>query len=349
MNFLRFAFLLIVAFQMVGTVAPLCGASLDSVEYLVVKLYGQGGVQGIEGYQTGLLVSNGGNRSDKGLILTVDSPVIGGGELLAVLPNGDRYSAQVRSVDSRWDIALLKIELDGVELSCFSLVESSDAEPTAGMRAYAISNTFNIASGKEPVSRQRATVAALTEVSLFRLNRSPRKQKVLLLDAVISNPGSAGGAVVDASGRLLGMIGKESRSILTGKWLNYALPTSVLRDAMQMMANDDLPLEEQGENRSARQPGGLLQRFGMAMVPIILPRTPPLIEFVRSNSLADRAGLHEDDLIVSINSVPVSTVGNVESLLRDRPDRVPGEPSEPFRMVVLRGEELMMLTLESGE
>ena len=50
--------------------------------------------------------------------------------------------------------------------------------------------------------------------------------EVYVVDAAANNPGAAGGALTDSQGRLLGMLGKELRSNLSGTWLNYALPVA---------------------------------------------------------------------------------------------------------------------------
>lgn len=315
--------------------------SLIEAGECVVKLYGEGGVRGIEGYQSGLLVSLSDRMSAEGLILTVDSPTLGGGELVVVLANGDRYTARVQSTDPRSDLALLRIELDSNALPCFYLEGSQEFASLTGTTAYALSNCFNIASGDEPITRQRTTIASEKEMRLVKLNRLTRPQQVLLLDAVTSNPGAAGGALVDRDGKLIGMIGKESRSGLGGSWLNYALPTNRLYESFQLMVGTDGSLPQTVvELSSARRPGALYEQFGIVLVPQIGSRTPPLVEHISTNSLADSAGLLADDLLISIQGIPVGTTALAEQTLLSLT-----ESKGVIPLVLLRNDELVVIQL----
>ena len=67
--------------------------------------------------------------------------------------------------------------------------------------------------------------------------RLPRNFRgdVYVVDAAANNPGAAGGALTDSQGRLLGMLGKELRSSLTGTWLNYALPVAAFAPTVEDM------------------------------------------------------------------------------------------------------------------
>ncbi|MEM8864853.1 MAG: serine protease, partial [Planctomycetota bacterium] len=183
----------------------------------VVKIYGAGGLGRIEAYQTGCLIS------PEGHVLTANSLVLDGGQVTVVTHTGDRYSAVVLGADPIAEVAVLKFDPAGESLGYFDLA----AKPAvySGQRAFALANVFGIASGDEPVSVQRCVVAA---VAPLKARRGPLQRidgdDVLILDAVTSNPGAAGGAVVDREGRLIGMLGRELTSRVTGTWLNYAAP-----------------------------------------------------------------------------------------------------------------------------
>ena len=91
----------------------------------------------------------------------------------------------------------------------------------------AFSNLFGIATGDEPVSMLHGVVSAVAPLDARRGAFATNfRGDVYVVDAAANNPGAAGGALTDSQGRLLGMLGKELRSSLTGTWLNYALPVS---------------------------------------------------------------------------------------------------------------------------
>ena len=83
----------------------------------VVKLYGAGGIRGLESYQTGILVSPSGH------ILTVLSTAIDSEVIDCVLDDGRRYTAILVGADLRRELAVLKI--DGTNLPFFKLSADS--------------------------------------------------------------------------------------------------------------------------------------------------------------------------------------------------------------------------------
>src|SRR5690606_22269347 len=123
----------------------------------------------------------------------------------------------------------------------------------------------------------------------------------LVLDAMTNNPGAAGGALTDASGRLLGLLGKELRNSLTNTWLNYAVPVESLQSSVDDILAGRVPAPR-GEPSSDRPSDPMtLAILGVVLVPDILPKTPPFIDQVLPGSPAEQAGLQPDDLILFVN------------------------------------------------
>src|SRR4029079_10832445 len=114
------------------------------------------------------------------------------------------------------------------------------------------------------------------------------------------NPGAAGGALTDSQGRLLGMLGKELRSNVTGTWLNYAMPVKAFAPAgSDILAGRFTPTAL----RDVDQPDHPLSlaALGIVLVPDVVTRTPPFIDRVIPNSAAAQAGVKPDDLVVMID------------------------------------------------
>ena len=78
---------------------PVIGGDVTAVSVeassRVVKLYGAGGIRGLESYQTGILVSSSGH------ILTVLSTAIDSEAIDCVLDDGRRYAASLVGADLR--------------------------------------------------------------------------------------------------------------------------------------------------------------------------------------------------------------------------------------------------------
>ncbi len=318
-------------------------ASLETIATRVVKLYGAGGVRGIEGYQTGLLVSNKDSDSAGQLVLTVDGVLLESGEAIVVFSNGDRYTGQVVGSDSLTGIAVLRIATEET-LRGFDwgdTASATDTVPAPGERVHVLSNAFNIAVGGEPVSLQRGVVAAVVPLPAAR--RGPpllAVAPVLLVDCVTSNPGTAGGAVVDLEGRLLGMVGKELKNSETGTWINYALPTPLLREAL---ARAIIPQSQPAQrSREATFSSSLprLNSYGIHLIPSISVRTPAYVEQVGVGSVAAAAGLRCDDLIVLVEGRSVATTVDAQREILF----FLGQEGTA-RLTVLRGEELIRIEL----
>jgi len=316
-----------VAAQM-GSVAEV----IAQVQPKLVKIYGAGGLRGLEAYQSGFLIS------PQGHILTVWSYVLDTDTVLAVLADGRRYEATLLGADPRVELAVLKI--DGQDLPYFDLDQAVDIE--VGARVLAFSNLFGVATGDEAVSVLHGTVSAKTQLSARRgAFASPYQGPVLVVDAVVNNPGAAGGALTDYRGQLVGILGKELRNSLTNTWLNHSLPIAAVRPAIQDILAGRRPAPA-SRDESARKPTTpwTLDLLGIILVPEVLPKTPPFIEAVRPGSPAAQAGLAPDDLILFVNDriVPSGAALRDELSYIDRID--------PVRITFQRDQELLEVTLQ---
>lgn len=299
----------------------------------VVKLYGAGGLRGLEAYQTGLLISG------EGHVLTVWSYVLDSDEVTVVLDDGRRYSAGHVAADPITEIAVLQFKPDGDTLPFFNLSQAVAAEP--GQRVLAFSNLFGIAVGNEPVSVLHGVVSAVAPLDA----RSGAfvthyHGDVYVLDAVANNPGAAGGALTDSQGRLLGMLGKELRSGLTGTWLNYALPVSAFAPAVEDILAGRFTPPELSEVDRPDNPL-TLAALGIVLVPDVVLRTPPYIDRVVPNSPAGRAGLRPDDLLVMVDAQVAASCRDAVQLI----GRL--ESDATARIAVLRGDEFLEVTLST--
>jgi len=294
--------------------------TIRSAARKVVKLYGAGGLRGLEAYQSGMLVS------PDGIILTAMSTVLDTDEIDCVLDDGSRHRATLKGVDPRRELALLTI--DAVDLPAFTL---EPADPVAvGTRVIALSNLFGVAVGDERVSAQRGVVSALVPLEARRgAAEAPFTGDVYVLDCTTNNPGAPGGAVVDSQGRLIGMLGKELRATATGIWLNYALPAAELdRGVRDILSGTPGSVAADARPFDARH-------CGLVLVPDLLDKTPPFIEAVVPGSSAATAGLQPDDLVIAVAGRAVASRAAVEREL----GRLAA--GDPVRLSVIRGGRIV--------
>lgn len=277
----------------------------------VVKLYGAGGIPGLESYQTGILVSSTGH------IVTALSTVLDAEAIDCVLDDGRRYPARLLGADLRRELAVL--EIDGKNLPCFHL-SASTPRATTGTRVLALSNLFGVAVGDERVSIQHGVIAACVPL---RARRGPHEAAyrgdAYILDCTTNNPGSPGGCLVDWKGQFLGMLGKELRAEPSGIWLSYALPADeVARGYEQILTGETSSVVDQQDEGRSYDP----RLIGLELVPDLLDQTPPFIETIRPNTPAATAALQPDDLIVALGA---RTVTSQRGLRRELARLLPGE------------------------
>jgi serine protease Do len=303
------------------------------VQAKVVKIYGTGGVRGLESYQSGLLISGDGH------VLTVWSYVLDADEVTVVLDDGRRHAAKHVAADPLTEIAVLKFEHEGEPLPHFNLAEAVTAE--SGALVLAFSNLFGIATGDEPVSMLHGVVSAIAPLEARRgAFTTNYRGEVYVVDAAANNPGAAGGALTDSQGRLLGMLGKELRSNLTGTWLNYALPVSAFAATVDDMLSGRFTPPDLAEVDQPESPL-TAATLGIVLVPDVVMRTPPYVDRVVPDSPADRAGLRPDDLVVMINGTVATSCRDVVGLLHRL------ESDATVRIAALRGEDLIEVSLSS--
>ncbi len=308
--------------------------SIAAVSPKVVKIFGAGGGQKLHAYGSGFLVSPNGH------IVTVWSHILDGDTVNVVLHDGRRYLGKVLGAEPPLDMAVLKIEAEG--LPHFDLAEAISAGP--GTRVLAFSNAFKVATGDEPVTVMHGVISAKTSLAARRgAFESPYTGPVYVVDAVTNNSGAAGGVLTTGDGRLLGMIGKELRNTQTNTWLNYVMPVSELKETIQQIISGDFSKKRPNDDEDS--PGKPRPRryepldFGIITIPDVINRTPAYIDRVLPGSLAEKAGLIPNDLILFAGDNLVQSC----KLLRDDLGRL--EANDVLKLVVRRGDQLVSVEM----
>ncbi|MDR0520835.1 MAG: trypsin-like peptidase domain-containing protein [Planctomycetaceae bacterium] len=302
-----------------------------------VKIYGAEAA-GIHGYQSGILIS------PDGFILTALTAALQADPIQVVLDSGRKFDAKLADADPVMEIALLKITAS--DLPFFALPDEVK-KPELGLPVYAVSNSFNIAQGNEPVTVQFGHIAVQTKLSARRgVFETPYKGDIFVLDITTNNPGSCGGALISAeTGELLGILGKELRNNENHSWLNFSIPSYALRDSVQKMlarAGKENTAINLFTDKAVRDKElipedtiKVFQNWGILLVPAVNRRTPPFIESIRSGSEAEQSGLRPDDLIVMVNDQLTASLAAIEYRIHQLP------PEQPVTLTVERDGTLV--------
>src|SRR5262249_48335498 len=81
---------------------------IADVQPKIVKIYGAGGLAGLEPYQSGSLISR------DGYVLTAWSHVLDTDYITVTLDDGRKYEAKLLGADPRLEVAVLKIDATGL-------------------------------------------------------------------------------------------------------------------------------------------------------------------------------------------------------------------------------------------
>jgi S1-C subfamily serine protease len=294
--------------------------AIEIAQARTVKIYGAG-IGREPGYGSGVLISA------DGQILAATGTYLLAENIRVTLPSGESTTAKIVKQNESMQLALLKIEKETPAF--FEVEKSAIGEP--GDWILAVSNCFKVAEGDEPLSVGLGVISARTRLDLKRgVNEFNYPEEVLLFDAITSNPGSQGGAMVTADGKLAGMVGKVLESRLTGTRLNYAVPCDVLH---KFLTGEEAPAEVV---QTPPMPRG---DIGIRFLGLGVNRDPAYVDRVVSNSPAAQAGIMPDDLIVSVNGEPMRTASEAKKFLPTTPK------AEPLRLVIKRKDKLLEITI----
>ncbi len=311
------------------------GETIVSVSPKVVKIFGAGGGQKLHAYGSGFLVS------DKGHIVTVWSHILDGDTVNVVLHDGRRFEGKVVGAEPPLDMAVLKIEAEG--LPYFDLAQAASAGP--GTRVLAFSNAWKVATGDEPVTVMHGVISAKTTLAARRgAFESPYNGPVYVVDAITNNSGAAGGVLTTWDGRLLGMLGKELRNTQTNTWLNYVMPMSELKQTVEEIISGRFSRTKK-DDEDGDSPGKPKPRryealdFGIVTIPDVISRTPAYIDRILPGSQAEKAGLLPNDLILFVGEDLVQSC----RMLKEELGRL--EANDPLKVIVRRGDVLVSVEM----
>jgi Do/DeqQ family serine protease len=220
--------------------------------------------------------------SADGLIVTNHHVIKGSDEITVVLADRREFEAKVLRSDERTDLALLKIDAHDERLPFLVLRDSDELE--VGDLVLAIGNPFGVG---QTVTSGIVSALARTQVGIsdFRF--------FIQTDAAI-NPGNSGGALVDMSGRLVGIntaiYSRSGGSIGIG----FAIPTAMVRSVVAASGGGRIVrpwLGASGQAVTSELAQGLgLKRPVGVLIKEVVPGSP-----------AARAGIRTGDVILTVN------------------------------------------------
>lgn len=245
------------------------------------------------------VVGSGFVLTEDGYVVTNNHVVEGTDNVSVKLHDGSTYPAEIIGGDSLSDVALLKIEAEGL-----SHVAVGDSDAIAvGEGCIAIGNPL----GELTFTMTGGYVSALPR----EINISGKPISMFQTDAAI-NAGNSGGPLFDMAGNVIGITSAKISGI-TGsgasiEGVGFAIP---INEALRVVYD----LQEYGYVRGRAFLGVTVKELDAATADTYGLPVGPIVQSVVTDSCADKAGIAVKDIILAFNGRMVQTYTQLMSAL----------------------------------
>lgn len=234
----------------------------------------------------------------KGYIVTNNHVIDQADEIEVTLHNNGTYKATVVGTDPTTDLALLKIDAEG--LNALSFVNSDDVE--VGEWVLAIGNPFSLNS---------TVTAGIVSAKARNININREELAVesfIQTDAAV-NPGNSGGALVNLNGDLIGL--NTAIASNTGSYSGYgfAVPSNIVSKVVEDLLEYGKVQRGILGVRIQNIDGHLAQEKGIELIPGVY------VADVNEGSAAAAAGIKPGDIITGVNGKEVNSSPRLQELI----------------------------------
>ena len=247
----------------------------------------------------------------EGYILTNEHVVSGATQIKVKLPDGREFKAEVKGVDKRSDLAVIKI--DAHNLPVAELGDSDNLK--IGQWVVAIGNPFGFAIESPQPTVTVGVISALHRYLPPIGKRERFYDDLIQTDAAI-NPGNSGGPLVDLNGKVIGI----NVAIITTsggyEGIGFAIPINKAKRILGKLIRGEkilygwLGISIQNLNEDLRGYFGIKEKKGVIVVKVF------------KNSPASKAGIKEGDLILEFNHRKIK---DSRQLVREVTGTTPGQ------------------------
>jgi serine protease Do len=263
---------------------------------------------------------------DDGYVITNSHVVDDADDIEIILPDGREFSAEVVGIDSSTDVALLKIDTEG--LPTVNLGDSEEIR--VGDWAIAIGNPFGYLESTLTVGVVSAK--GRRDLNIYGGN-TPIYQSFIQTDASI-NFGNSGGPLVNIQGLAIGMNTAINPS---GEGIGFAIPINMIKDVVEeLMLHGKVSRGYLGILPQELTPD-LAEAQGLEGVEGIL------VSEVIDDTPAGEVGLRPGDLIIEFAGEPVSDVSEFRYLVAQQ------GPDTDVEVTILRDGDEKRLSVRLAE
>jgi Do/DeqQ family serine protease len=222
--------------------------------------------------------------SPEGYIVTNWHVVNGASEVSVQLNDQRTLKAQIAGVDQRSDIAVLKVEAEGL-----TPIDFGDSELVrVGQMVFAVGNPFGL--------QETVTQGIISAKNRRTVSEAANE---FFQTSTIIHPGNSGGPLIDIHGKVIGINNSIMSRAPGSEGISFAIPSNVARRVYEDIINHGRVI---------------YPWFGVIMRPLTpslaqqlsLPDTRgALVDATLAHSPAERSGLQTGDVILSFNGRPI--------------------------------------------
>jgi len=241
--------------------------------------------------------------SEDGYIVTNNHVIEGADQIEVTLENNQTFKAKLVGSDPATDVALIKIDAQNLPLLKFG---DSDAL-RLGEWVLAIGNPYNLRS------TVTAGIVSAKARSMPSMDGEFKIEAFIQTDAAV-NSGNSGGALINTKGELVGI--NTAIASKTGAFTGYsfAVPTTIVKKIVEDILDFGsvqramLGISMQNIDGNLAKERGLKDTRGVFIAEVV------------KGGAAEKAGIRNNDVLISINGVRVNSSPAVqEQISRYRP------------------------------
>ncbi len=259
-----------------------------------------------------------------GYVLTNNHVVENASEVQVGLMDGDTFQAEVVGTDPATDLAVVRAGTNGLPIA-----ELGDSDTLrVGQLVIAIGNPFGFQS-------------TVSTGVISALGRAMRSQTGRLIESIIQtdvplNPGNSGGPLVDSRGRVIGV---NTAIIRPAQGISLAIPVKTASWVIgEILTHGKVRRAYLGLGAQMRPIRPAAQRQFQLPTPTVLE-----VVTLEKDGPAVKGGLHEGDILLSLNGKSVGTVDDVHRFLTDVP------AGTRIKLSILRDNQRMEIEVVTGE
>jgi S1-C subfamily serine protease len=315
-------------------IPALSGNNMQTVQEAVIQKVSPEVVQVNVTLSNGSGIGSGVIIDKRGYIVTNNHVVSGAQSVQVVLYNGTKETAQVVGTDSVDDLAVIKIN-PPAKMAVATLGDSSKL--VVGQDVLAIGNPLGITQ-----TVTNGIVSALNRSVTEGQGSNAAIPDAIQTDAAI-NPGNSGGALVDLSGNVIGIptltaIDPEFNTPASG--VGFAIPSNRVNFIVTQIIQYGHVVHT---GRAALGISAETVDPYIAAANNLAVNSGVLIAGLQAGGPAAQAGLQVGDVIVQINSTPVTDQSSLEDAL------VRFSPGNTVAVHVYRGSQQLTVNVKLGE